>query len=143
MANEDFTKKLDEDYPTSIRMAEGNTIVADFVRIDKANNTEYGDTFVMVVDGVSGDYEDISTNQAGKIEAGKKYGLWLFHTALISQLKQAKPKPGERIAVKYRGKRQGEKFAYHDYRVVVDRETDFTWDDLSSDDASDSEKRKK
>ena len=62
---------------------------------------------------------------------GQMRSIWVFHDALLSQMRRLRPQPGDRIAVRYNGKRvSGTNRAYHDYDVATDREAaGFDWDD--------------
>jgi len=49
----------------------------------------------------------------------KKVSLWLSSTVLLDQFQKQKPKPGERIGLKYLGKDEDK--GYHRYRLLVER----------------------
>jgi hypothetical protein len=49
----------------------------------------------------------------------KKVSLWLSSTVLLDLFQRHKPKPGERIGLKYLGKDEDK--GYHRYRLLVDR----------------------
>jgi hypothetical protein len=59
-------------------------------------------------------------------DTGERVSLWLSSAVLLNLFEQHKPKPGERIGLKYLGKDEAK--GYHRYRLVVDRpdSTDFT-----------------
>jgi hypothetical protein len=48
-----------------------------------------------------------------------KRSLWLSSTVLLDLFQRQKPKPGERIGLKYLGKNQEK--GYHRYHLIVDR----------------------
>jgi hypothetical protein len=50
-------------------------------------------------------------------------------TVLANEMRHARPKPGERVGVKWLGERQGTSRSYTAYKVVIERETgtDFNW----------------
>ena len=115
----DINKALDADYPESYRFEEeGQKLVGIFRRVD-TGQTEYGETRILVLE----------------VE-GKEVGVWLFHEALTSQLKKAKPKVGQQVGLKYLGKKQGKgRYSYHNYRVVTEPQegASFDWDALGDD----------
>jgi hypothetical protein len=52
-------------------------------------------------------------------ENNQKVTLWLTSTVLLNLFQRHKPRPGERIGLKYLGKDQDK--GYHRYHLVVDR----------------------
>jgi hypothetical protein len=56
-------------------------------------------------------------------EEGVLKGLWLMHSVLQDEWKEAAPEVGERVGAIYHGKRSGENFDYHMWTVKVDRST--------------------
>jgi len=54
-------------------------------------------------------------------EEGVLRGLWLMHSVLQDEWKEAAPEVGERVGVQYLGQRDGEQFSYHMWTVKVDR----------------------
>ena len=57
-------------------------------------------------------------------ENGERVSLWLSSTVLLGLFFRLKPKPGERIGLKYLGK--DPKNHYHRYHLIVDRDVDLT-----------------
>jgi hypothetical protein len=56
-----------------------------------------------------------------KDRTGVEHAVWCFHAVLRERLAALKPKVGELVAVRYKGKRQGANAAYHDYAVEIER----------------------
>jgi hypothetical protein len=111
---DDLAKRLEEDFPAALRLEEGQGFLGTYVRLEKGY-TSYGEAWIMVLAD----------------ENGELHGLWLLHAALVSKLKKVRPKPGDRIGVKYLGKRRGGSGnEYADYRVVSSAEQGFTWNDV-------------
>ena len=54
-------------------------------------------------------------------EEGVLRGLWLMHSVLQDEWKEAAPEVGERVGVQYLGQRSGSDFDYHMWTVKVDR----------------------
>jgi hypothetical protein len=52
-------------------------------------------------------------------ETGRKWTIWLTSTVLLNLFQRHKPRPGERIGLKYFGK--DEVKGYHKFHLVVDR----------------------
>jgi hypothetical protein len=71
-------------------------------------------------------YGPVRTVLLTQEDTGERVSVWLSSTVLLNLFEQHKPKPGERIGLKYLGK--DETKGYHRYRLVVDRPdtTDFT-----------------
>jgi hypothetical protein len=65
--------------------------------------TEYGEVRTVVVADDNGD----------------EHSVWLFTTVILNEFRKQRPKPGERIGLRYLGKHP-EKH-YHRYRLMVDR----------------------
>jgi hypothetical protein len=108
--------QTEHEHPESWRPEPGDVLVGTFVRRDSGVSSYDGKTYTIVVI---------------RDENGVEHGVWAFHTALRQQLSAARPKPGEAIALRYRGKRQGANATYHDWRVAVDREqSEDDWSDL-------------
>jgi hypothetical protein len=88
---------------------------------------EPGDILVGIIDGY-----DVGHTAYGPVrtvlltqDTGGRVSVWLSSTVLLNLFEQHKPKPGERIGLKYLGKDENK--GYHRYRLVVDRPgTDFT-----------------
>lgn len=50
---------------------------------------------------------------------GEVVSVWLSSTVLLDQFQKQKPKPGERVGLKYLGRDEAK--GYHRYRLLVDR----------------------
>jgi len=90
-------------YPEAWRPKPGEILVG-FIDGYDTGHTAYGDVRTVVV-----------TCE----ETNQKVTLWLTSTVLLNLFQRHKPKPGERIGLKYLGK-DPEK-GYHRYHLVVDR----------------------
>jgi hypothetical protein len=64
-------------------------------------------------------YGEVRTVMVAEENTGDKWSIWLSSTVLLSLFDKHKPRPGERIGLKYLGK-DPEK-GYHKYRLLVDR----------------------
>lgn len=110
-AKRNLTKELHdlEDWPEAWRPEVGDVLVGEILSYD-VGFTPYGEVRTVIV----------------KPETGEKVSLWLSSTVLLDLFRRHKPKPGERIGLKYLGK--DTKKGYHRYHLIVDRpvETDFT-----------------
>jgi hypothetical protein len=81
-----------------------------------------GDALVGFIDGY-----DIGHTPFGAVRtcivteeaSNKKVSLWLSTTVLLDLFQKHKPKPGEKIGLKYLGK--DEEKRYHRYRLLIDR----------------------
>ncbi len=103
--NDDLEARLSEDYPQSwIPEAEGDTIVGEVVRYT-TGTTQYGESPVVVLRTADG-----------------LRSVWLLSTVLRSQFGKLKPRPGERVGIRYGSERTSASGnAYRDFRVEVDR----------------------
>lgn len=54
-------------------------------------------------------------------EEGVLRGLWLMHSVLQDEWKEASPEIGERVGIQYLGQREGKDHSYHMWVVKVDR----------------------
>jgi len=72
-------------------------------------------------------------------ENGERVSLWLSSTVLLDLFNRLKPKPGEKIGLKYMGK--DPKKHYHRYHLIVDREVDLTPLGGETDDLTDERNR--
>jgi hypothetical protein len=101
---------------------------------------EPGDKLVGVVTNI----EIVDSKFGGKypiIEVESKDGRFAFHayhTVAKSQLRRAKPRVGEPIAIKFLGQHPN---GYMNYRIRVDRPSTIDWGELDSpsDDDADAE----
>jgi hypothetical protein len=113
---DDLLGKLDQPRAESYRFArEGDVLAGTVRRVEMATDSAGARHPVVVLEAADGQLRS----------------LWVFHDALLSQMRRLRPRPGDRIAVRYNGKRvSGTSRAYHDYDVVTDREAPgFDWDD--------------
>ena len=140
--NTNLLDKLEEEFPTSVQLAEGDAIEGIFEKVDQGYTREYGQKYLIIFDGIQGTYHDVKTKKQKKFVKGEKYTLWLFHDALLSQAKRERPKTGEHFAAKNLGKRTPESGgnAYVNYRFIVDREKqETTWDAIDNTNTVDNE----
>lgn len=103
-------------YPESwIPKKKDEHIAGEFVRLE-IGNSNFGPAPIAVLSDPS----------------GKEWSLWLFHTALLNQFKQAAPQPGDKVVVLYLGeqkvkdKKPGHSDTYHAYRVVKEGNADMS-----------------
>jgi hypothetical protein len=106
--------RLDEPRAESFKFDKPGTEIAGTVARLDVGETEYGETKIVVIDPGDGNLRSV----------------WLFHDALLSQMKKLKPRPGDVIAVRYLGKQKsGNGRSYHAYTVTSDKERPgFDWD---------------
>jgi hypothetical protein len=95
----------------------GDILVGRFVRVDEAS-THYGPCKIVVLEDRNGD----------------ERGVWLLHVVLKQEFRRARPKPGELVAVRFLGEKEGAGGQpYKRYRVVVQREeAGPDWDNLDA-----------
>lgn len=103
--------KLDEGFPESwIPKEEGDTIVGWVTRVERGYTT-YGWRPILVL----------------RDDEGELHSIWLLTEVLQNAMRRLRPVPGERIAIRFNGKkkaknpRPGTSGEYNDFRVVVDR----------------------
>lgn len=121
---QELLDKAKAGYPESwIPKKKGDTLAGIFTGLDKGNSA-FGPTPIALLTD----------------ESGKNWSIWLFHTALLNQFKQAAPQPGAKVVVVYGGEvlvkdpKPGRAKAYHSYRVVTDNAgTDISWDAIADD----------
>lgn len=68
---------------------------------------------------------------------GKEYSIWIFNTALSTQLKKARPEEGDLVRIEYKGERTSKAGNdYQDFKVtnLTKPVVKPTWDDLGSED---------
>jgi hypothetical protein len=92
-----------EGYPPAWRPKPGEILVG-FIEDYDVGHTPYG---------------EVRTVMVAAEETGEKVSIWLSSTVLLNLFDRHKPRPGERIGLKYLGK-DAEK-GYHRYRLLVDR----------------------
>jgi hypothetical protein len=81
-----------------------------------------GDILVGFIDGYDvgyTSYGEVRTVIVTREETNQKVSVWLSSTVLLNLFQKHKPRPGERIGLKYLGKDREK--GYHRYRLVVDR----------------------
>ncbi|MBM4043659.1 MAG: hypothetical protein FJ279_00945 [Planctomycetes bacterium] len=64
-------------------------------------------------------YGNVHTVIVKDEDAGERVSVWLSSTVLLSEFRRLRPKPGERIGLKYEGKDADK--GYHRYKLLVDR----------------------
>jgi hypothetical protein len=84
---------------------------------------EPGDMLIGTLTGYDEATTDFGTYTVAHIRdsGGVLRGLWLMHSVLQDEWKEAGPEVGERVGAMYHGKRTGENFDYHMWTVKVDR----------------------
>lgn len=84
-----------------------------------------GDTLIGELEGYDTAATDYGEYRVAHVrnEEGVLKGLWLMHSVLQDEWKEAGPEVGERVGAMYHGKRTGENFDYHMWTVKVDRST--------------------
>lgn len=122
MEPESLEERLDADWAPAWRPEAGEKLVGEVTALDK--RTGYG-----------GHEYAVLTVRA---EDGQEWSVHAFHSVLANELREAKPKVGERIGVKYLGQREGAGgSSYHAYRVLIDRDQQaFEWDESDGDEAA-------
>lgn len=97
------------DWPPAWKPEPGDVLVGTVERYD-IGQTQYGPVRTCTI----------------RTDQGERLAIWLSTTVLLDQFRRERPKPGERIGVKYLGKHP--EHGYHRYRLIVDRpqqEADF------------------
>lgn len=99
---------VEEGFPDAWKPTEaGETLIGVF-RGRETGRTPYGEKWIVtLVD-----------------KEGKRWAVWLLHTALESQFRRAQPAIGELVAVRYEGKetsKDGKGTVYDNWTVKVDR----------------------
>jgi hypothetical protein len=105
----DLQQELDgwDGYPEAWRPKPGEVLVG-FVDCYDQGHTSYGPVRTVTII-----HEKTNT----------KVSVWLSSTVLLNLFQKHKPKPGERVGLKYLGKDKEK--GYHRYRLVVDRPETF------------------
>jgi hypothetical protein len=110
-AEAELLAKLDAGYPVSwVPENEGDTIVGTFIRLE-TGPTAFGPSLVAILVD----------------QEGNERSVWIFYESLKSGFRRAEPAPGEKIAVRYMGKKPvknatpGRRSEYHYFQVAVDR----------------------
>ena len=67
-----------------------------------------------------GSFGPVHTCLIEEENTGKRWSLWLSSTVLLRLFQRERPRPGERIGLRYEGKDPEE--GYHRYLLLVDRE---------------------
>ena len=104
---------LDRDYAEAWRPTAGDSLFGEVVEIGERA-------------GEHGSYPIVTVKQTD----GEERAFHAFHTVAANQLAEARPKVGDEIGIRYKGKVSGEgpHGDYHSYRVVVDRPSrDIDW----------------
>lgn len=133
-----------KEFPDSLRFEKDDYVEGTYVRLTSMD-TEYGLTPIIVMEGVDGSAHDKDGKKV-KIQPGTEYSVWLIHSTLRDQAKKLRPKKGEQFGILYKGKvksQSGKGREYHNYRMVIDREEEMSWDEVSDEpmksDSSESE----
>jgi hypothetical protein len=116
MKSSSLTDRLDRRHAESwIPGAPGEALEGEFVRLDRGQ-TEYGAAAIAVI----------------RTDDGSERAVWLLHAVLKSELARVRPKPGERLAIRFDGRKKSAKgHSYAAYSVAVDREdSPPSWDEI-------------
>lgn len=122
-----LTDKLDEGYPEAwIPEQPGDMMVGIFKRLESAQTTR-GLRHIVVL----GSPRNLDFEKA----------IWLHHTALRNQFRQAAPAAGEMVAVRWEGKKTSESTGqeYDGWTVRVDRpqtDAEVDWSEVPIDDST-------
>lgn len=87
-----------------------------------------GDALIGTLEGYDEATTDFGTYTVAHVrnEDGVLKGLWMMHSVLRDEWKEAAPEVGERVGAMYHGKRSGSDFDYHMWSVRVDRSEETT-----------------
>lgn len=96
-----LTDRLDTDFAPGWRPDPGDKLIGEVVSVTERTG-DFGPYPVVTV----------------RCDTGDELALHAFHTVAAAKLAEQAPRAGERIGIKYKGKRDGR---YHDYSVVVER----------------------
>lgn len=105
--------QVDREFADAWRPDPGDKLVGDVVELGQR-------------DGAYGAYPIVTVRR----DDGTELALHAFHTVAQTELARARPQIGERIAIKYVGKKTGAdgRSSYHAYKVAVDRQAAaFNW----------------
>jgi hypothetical protein len=91
-----------EDWAPAWKPKPGDTLVGTLLRYD-TGHTPFG---------------PVRTATIRKAD-GERVSVWLSNTVLLNEFARLKPKPGERIGLKYLGTHRERR--YHRFRLLVDR----------------------
>jgi hypothetical protein len=91
------------DWPAAWRPEAGDILVGKVVRYDRGFTP----------------YSEVRTVTVEK-DDGERVAVWLSSTVLLNEFAKQKPKPGERVGLKYLGMHPDR--GYHRYKLVVDRD---------------------
>jgi hypothetical protein len=96
-----------DEYPQSWVPSDSEPMLAgEFLRLDHGR-TSYGPQDIVVM----------------RAEDGRERSVWLLHEVLRSQFARVRPRPGDLLCIRWKGKRtsEGGGNTYDDYRVEIDR----------------------
>lgn len=103
--------KLDEGYPESwVAEKPGDQITGYVVRVERGHTT-YGIKPILIL----------------RTDDGELRSVWVLNDVLANALRRLRPVPGERVAIRFDGKRTaknprpGTSGEYNDFKVAVDR----------------------
>lgn len=137
------------DRPTSLRLLYRATVTGRFVRLERSDyDPSYGKPWIAVFTDCEGMHQ--FNGDAVILDPDAEYGLWLIHTMARVGLKELRPEVGERIAIRYDGRKasrtrkdsRGNPVEYHAYRFAApDRPTEpaqeVSWDTMDDEEAED------
>ena len=95
-------------YPPVWRPAPGEVLVGTIEAYDKAHSP----------------YGEVRTVTIRDEQSGERVAVWLSSTVFLQQFEQGQPALGDRVGLKYSGKHLTK--GYHQYRLIVERELDFS-----------------
>lgn len=99
--------RLDRETAPGWKPEVGDQVIGTIVEISERPGTEYGP------------YQVITIEQAD----GTEVAVHAFHGVLKNELESKQPTEGDRIGIRYLGKKQGATREYENYRVVLERAT--------------------
>jgi hypothetical protein len=86
---------------------EGVPFIGQYVRVLRGPEFDFSGKitrpFIVEFFAVEGQCRLTPDGDIVRMVKGSIYSLWLFHTVIVEAFKEARPKKGERFAVKYRG----------------------------------------
>lgn len=90
----------------------GDRVIGEIVSISQAPGTDWGPYPLIEVE----------------TDDGEAVAVHAFHTVLRTEIERLAPSEGDRIGIKFLGKKQGSKQEYEGYTVVLERKTPRTAD---------------
>lgn len=86
----------------------GEELIGEVLKIDERSTEDYPEPYPIVV--------------VRKVD-GEKRAFHAFHLVAKNLLAEERPQPGDEIGIRYLGLEAGKTYNYHNYRIVVDRQS--------------------